>query len=268
MTPQTTRKIPPFEKRVHEIDLLRGILILFVIMDHLINNLGIHAYAWYDITGITFWLDFAHVMDFYWYSLARVIVRAVILGLFCFVSGVSCSFSRNNWKRAGETLVLAALIAIGSNIINALNIPGLQNMRIDFNIIAVLGCSTLLYCFAQDKSNKYLYYSLGILFLISAVIVPSLLLIPGVTNAYVPIFWEPANQADYMPLFPYIIFFFLGALVARYFYKERKSLFKRHEWERGICFLGRHTLLIYLFHNLFFIGIFYSIDGIVRLIHG
>lgn len=264
----TKRKSMAFEKRVHEVDFIRGILILFVIVDHFLSNLGMHGLTWYEITGIEFWNQLYGVIHFYWFSLARIIVRCVILALFCFVSGLSCSFSKNNWKRAAETLILAGIIAFGSNVIDALHLAGVQTMRIDFNIIAVLGWSTLIYCFFQDKDKKYMYYGIGFLFMISAIVVPSLLLIPNITDAYFPPFWEPAGQADYMPLFPYIIFFFVGALLARYLYKEKKSLFKRREWERWICFLGRHTLIIYLGHNVIFIGIFYLIDVIVRAIHG
>jgi len=264
-----TRTIGAFEKRIHEIDFFRGILILFVIVDHILNNFLMHSMTWYQITGHEFWKMMDDAMRFYWFSDARIIIRCIILGLFCFVSGVSCSFSRNNWKRAAETLVLAALIAVGSNILQATGWFG-QDMKVDFNIIAVLGWSTLLYCFFQNKNDKWLIYGIVALAFFSIVIIPLLLMIPGVSNAYCPPLWEPTGaykQSDWMPLFPYIVFFFIGALLARHIYKEKKSLFKRHEWERGICFLGRHTLIIYLSHYLVLMGIFYAIEGILRAVY-
>jgi uncharacterized membrane protein len=63
-------------------------------------------------------------------------------------------------------------------------------------------------------------------------------------------------QGDHMPLFPYLGFFFLGAMVSKLTYaKDKKSYFKRYNWERPICFVGRHTLLIYGTHVLIIFGI-------------
>lgn len=268
----TTKKVKEgkFEKRVHEIDCFRGFLIIIVFIDHLLNNLSIHGKVWFDVTGNEVFRSLFNAMDFYWNSDARLIVRCVILGLFCLVSGISCAFSKNNWKRAAETLLLGAVIAVGSNILQATGVFG-QNMRVDHNIIMVLGWSTLIYCFFQNKSNKWVTYGMVGLFFFSIVGVPLLYQIPGAKDAYVPAMWEPTGafqQADWMPLFPYIGLFFMGALLGRIFYKEKQPLVKRHEWERPICFLGRHTLLIYLSHYLVLMGIFNLIDVIVKAAYG
>ena len=85
---------------------------------------------------------------------------------------------------------------------------------------------------------------------------------------YVPFLWRPyvgdlvegssaVIQADHMPLFPYLGFFFLGALFSKLTYaKTKQSFFKRHNWERPICFVGRHTLLIYGTHVIVIMGFF------------
>ncbi len=266
----TNRKQTAFDKRVHEIDLFRGILIIFVFVDHLLNNFLLHSATWFELTGHEFWNAMDQAMNWYWFCPARTIVRCIILGLFCLVSGISCAFSRNNWKRAAETLGLGAIIAVGSNILQAWGIAG-QNVRVDHNIIMVLGWSTLFYCFFQDKKNNALIYATIGIFLFSIVVVPILYnFVPNAPQAYVPSLWEPLGeftQADWMPLFPYIGFFFIGAIIARFFYKDKSSHFKRYEWERPICFLGRHTLLIYLSHYLILMGIFNLIEVILKAIY-
>jgi uncharacterized membrane protein len=66
---------------------------------------------------------------------------------------------------------------------------------------------------------------------------------------------------DYLPLFPYVIFLFLGVIFSRRFYASKTSLVKKKgEWERPICFLGRHTLLIYIAHEILFTIIFMLLD--------
>ena len=87
-----TRKPGAFEKRIHEIDFARGILIALVIMDHLFN--------WFAQDGTFDWAW----ADYYWTCMGREVVRLVVLFLFVFISGISTAFSRNNWKRAGELL--------------------------------------------------------------------------------------------------------------------------------------------------------------------
>ncbi len=254
-----TNKVSAFDKRIHEIDFFRGFLILLVIMDHLFLNI-------YHLN-----LD---IPFFKWYvfSDARTIIQPIALMAFCFVSGVSCLFSKNNWKRAIECLILWALIVIGSNVIQLLmdhNIIPVGNdpkMRVDLNIIGVLGFSMLVYCFVQKRDYKSIIIVILISYFISSYFIPYLRInltklcgswennrpgcyFPsGTPNFYFPFFWESKGQADYVPLFPYIMFFFLGCLFSYYFYKDKKkSLIKyKGNWEKPICFLGRYTLIIYL----------------------
>ena len=86
-----------------------------------------------------------------------------------------------------------------------------------------------------------------------------------VPNVYFIFFWEYPLQGDYVPLFPYIVFFLFGTLFSLFFYREKKqSLFpKRGQWERPICFIGRHTLIIYLTHFFIIRGIFMVITYFV-----
>ena len=175
------------------------------------------------------------------------------------------------------------IIAIGSNVIQLILIHnGNENpmIRVDLNIIGVLALCNLIYCFIQKRSWKAVLAAILIGWLISSYFVPMLRnglfntvggtpadgRRPGtfynVPNVYIIFFWEYPLQGDYVPLFPFIVFFLFGALFSHFFYKKTKqSLFpKRGEWERPICFIGRHTLIIYLSH-------FFIIRGIFILIH-
>ena len=146
------RKIGPFEKRIHEIDFIRGVLMCLVIMDHLFNLLMSYNKIWMGTEGSQPFKALYEFFHFYWTWPVREVIRYIALGSFCFVSGISCAFSRNNWKRAIQMVVLWAIIFIGSNLLqlayqkSGLDL-GIKSCRIDFNIIGVLAFSTLIYCF-------------------------------------------------------------------------------------------------------------------------
>ena len=93
--------------------------------------------------------------------------------------------------------------------------------------------------------------------------------IPGTMNARVPALIEPTfRTGDWMPLVPYIAFFFAGALFAMFVYQDKKSKLPRGEWERPICFVGRNTLYIYLGHQVVLIPLFMIITAILRASYG
>ena len=291
---ENQKKLTVFDKRIHEIDLFRGFLILLVVIDHIFVTIANYSGPW----G---WNNDALYGFFYcWYyqGVLREVIQPIVLMLFCFVSGVSCAFSRNNLKRALETIGVAALIAglthimqllVDNNIITILT----GYYIIDFNIIAVLGLSMLIYALIQKKSWRALVITILVSFLLSSYLIPNLreCLVdnfgyydatdpnnfsrPGcfyrIPKFIIPLFWEPVYSngnltADYVPLFPYAMFFFLGALFSYFFYKEKRQSLVPHkgEWERPICFLGRHTMIIYFGQIIVIFGIFAAIDAIVK----
>lgn len=269
------RKIGPFEKRIHEIDFIRGLLMCLVIMDHIFNLLMSYNGTWMGEAGLQ---PFKAVHDFfywYWHWPVRVWIRYLALGGFCFISGISSAFSRNNWKRAIEMIILWAIIFIGSNLLQMGYKAsgwdlGIRTFRVDFNIIGVLAYSTLIYCLFQNKHWKWLIVVMSIGIAIHIAIRIAFMVNPHFgENIYFVWLWKPsawvADQADWMPLVPYISFFFGGVLLSRFTYsKNRVSYFKRHEWERPICFLGRHSLIVYATHFILLMGIFALINLIVQ----
>lgn len=283
------KKVGPFEKRIHEIDFIRGLLILLVVFDHLFNLLMSYGKTWYDASGqtLTFFLGQYNVFKFYWESDARAIIRPICLMLFCLISGISCAFSKNNWKRAIETIAVWLIIVLGSWIMHWTKMMGKnRDIIVYFDIIGVLGISMLIYCFIQKRSWKMILAFILIFCLMFNYTIPNLMenlnrlcgseIITHaghqieVPNFFMPLLWEPAScfggkNADYCALFPYIIFFFLGALISYFLYKDkRQSYFKRHEFERPVCFVGRHTLIIYLTHELLLTAIFGLVNLIVK----
>lgn len=250
------RKGQPFDIRVHEIDFFRGILIIIVLFDHLMNQFLLNNHFWPEMAAVAHW---------YWNFNLRDIIRFLVLIVFCFISGISSIFSRNNWLRAAQLIVAWAVLAVGSAALQEWGVFGNLRLSIPFNIIGVLGWSTLAYCFVQNKSWRSILALALAMFLFSWFVIPWMQrvnLIRGV-NVYAPALFKPAGKiADWMPLFPFAMFFMLGALLAYFVYRQSKSSFTsvKYGWERPFCFVGRHTLLIYLSHIFVLLLIFYGLN--------
>lgn len=262
-----------FTTRIHEIDFIRGFLMCLVILDHIFNLIMSFNGTWAGAEHRQPFYDVHNFFLYYWTSPVRTVVRWIVLGSFCFVSGLSCAFSRNNWKRAAQMILVWMMVLLVSNGLEAMRVTldldlGVRTMRCDFNILGVLAWSMLIYCFFQDKSWK----ALLVMCIVGLAAHPICVILSktdwGQNGYFIP-FWQPnpaiADQADYLSMFPYLGYFFGGALLSSFTYaKERKSYIKRYNWERPICFVGRHSLLIYGLHFLVLIGIFYFIGLFIR----
>ena len=242
-----------FDKRIHEIDFFRGILIILVVFDHLL---------WF----INFYI-FHRTSDFlnwYWTSDLRMVVRQIVLMAFLFACGISCYLSKNNKRRGFLLLLLCLGITIVTHLIQLMPMFEGRVIAIDFNILGVIAISILLFCcFERFNSKDLLLISGGLMLFYFFLLVNSRL---NPVMEYYPFRsilscdFNPVREGyvgDYLSLFPYVIFLFLGVVFARKFYANKTSLIKKKgNWEKPICFLGRHTLIIYVAHEILFTIIF------------
>ena len=281
MPEEVVIKRQPFETRIHEIDFIRGILICLVVMDHIFNFTMNFSSGWAGAEHLQPYWALNQAMHFYWDHPVRMVVRWLCLISFCFISGISCAFSKSNSKRAMQMVGIWALLFIITNIIRGALLANnfdtsVTCFRIDFNVIGVLAWSTLLYCFFEKKNWVWLL----VVALIGLALHPLCQVLSQTEfghQTYVPFLWRPyvnegeiagstaLLQADHMPLFPYLGFFFLGAMVSKLTYaKDKKSYFKRYNWERPICFVGRHTLIIYGTHVLIIFAVLSLIGVFIK----
>lgn len=285
LTNKIARTYPQIKKRVFEVDFLRGLCILLMILDHFF-------YDWYvlmpeifgTITGPA-WLEALHdFAKFWWEWDVREVTRFIVVALFFFLSGISTSFSRSNIKRGSVYFTIGIFISCITFDIDQMT-NGIQIAMI-VNTIFTFGLATLLfgifeYLFKKFVKNKLAFTitcaSIGVAIIIAGYMSPTLfdktatfqelnfsnlmLSILGYGRLY--------NQADYMPLFPYLGFIFLGAAFASIFYKEKKSLFQplfdkfNHRKKdyvdnivwlpskvgKGVSFVGRYAFLTYIIHQ-------------------
>ena len=231
-----------------------------VIFDHLMWF--INYYIFHNQSGALNW---------YWSSDLRYVIRQIVLMLFLFTCGISCHLSRNNKKRGLILLGVTLFITLGTHLIQLLPIFADRVVIIDFNIIGVIAISILLYCLVEKLNSRDLLYFTGVLMLFYFFLVISSRSLKSIDyNPFTFALYAPYNPVkagyvgDYLSLFPYVIFLFLGVLFAKKVYSNKESFIaKRGNWERPICFLGRHTLFIYIAHEIIFTAIFILLDLII-----
>lgn len=317
-----SKEVISSSKRVFEIDLLRGIAIWGMIIDHYVYDFygffrNIFNTSSFGTTGWYFQMQ--QFASTYWTHPFRVGVRLFGVFLFIFLCGVSASFAKSNLKRSLEICGIGLVITI------ALNSVGLITKSPGFNVllstIFMIGFCLLIYTIISslfkkivgDKYFKYVCLCLAAgMFIFWAVLSGSHFYArtgsySKLLSDYYFIFNSNADTigvyttfdelnrngynwfmciiglrffgCDWLGLFPYLAFIFLGGFVGEAVYKDRKSIIKyfypkeerdlpSNEYlltKQGqlnaklnmvlspISYPGKHTMFVYIFHQPIFI---------------
>ena len=247
------------KERAFELDFLRGIAIVMMMFMHFS----------YDIR-YEFGCDTFEYLNSGWFW---TFVHPVIIVLFVGLSGICCTFSRNNFKRGLKLLLVAmAFTVVTSFITYKIGIDCL----ILFNVLHMLSVSTLVYALITLIENKtnITKDQMTLVILLFGVWVT-------MTNNYLDYYYDGVTDnmllyplgfhisgapsvADYMPLIPWLGVFLICAAAGRVLYKEKKTLFagagkKVRAVTRPLEFMGRHSLIIYLVHQPVIYGVLYVI---------
>lgn len=244
--------------RAFELDFLRGIAIIMMMTMHFTYDIryefGFDAFAY--LKSSWFW-EFVH---------------PIIIVLFVGLSGICCTFSRNNLKRGLKLLVVAlTFTGVTLFVTKVMHIECL----ILFNVLHMLSVSTLVYAlivFIEKKTKMKPEQMTFIMIMVGIYIIilnnrlyyydyesSNMLLYPlgiGVKG-------EPM-VADFLPLIPWLGVFLTGAGCGRMLYSSKQTLFPgTPDWVRKITapfeFLGRHSLIVYIIHQPIMYGLLYVI---------
>lgn len=270
----------PKRQRVWEVDFLRGLMILFVVWDHFMWD--IDAFHPYKTDFFKSLYEFSKI--YYSSKGIRQIAQPVFVTMFVLTSGVSCSFSRSNGRRALKMTAFACLLTAATYAVSS--IVGI-NLTMRFNVIHVIALSTLLWTvieYCWEKCNKDWQKNIfGVVML--AVTVASIVV--GAYANFKP--WDSDNKlwyflaqhvvvkdnkptdfasftgGDYLPFLPDFGWFLVGAFLGRVIYKERKSIFPsvNPKFVSPITFCGRHSLWVYFGSQIVMFGLLYLMTGVL-----
>lgn len=233
-----------YKKRIHFIDEMRGILIIYVVLYHLL----------YDISQI-FWVGSIDFMYSPWMNM----LRDTMTGSLIAISGISCEFSRSNVKRGlklfGTGMVLTAFTG-----------TFIPSEFILFGILHFFGISILIYALLRNVLAKipvisgfigsvYLFFwtfhlyegYVGILTKIPVKLPEQIRNLKIFYPIGFPV--KGLYSADYYPIIPWIFLLFAGTFLGRFLKRGNLPEYAYRIHSKSLSFLGTHTLLIYIIHQ-------------------
>lgn len=231
-------------KRFWEIDLLRGLAVLGMIIFH-----------------IFFMLDFYGIFQQELYEGLWNILARFVQFIFTTLVGVSLVLSRGKreksdfikrqTKRGFFVVFCALIVSLGTYLF-------IGESYVRFGILHFIGLGILLGQFFVDF--RYFNLILAVLSFWLGYI------LPGIQTDFAPFYilgldYGNFSTIDYFPLFPWSGFIFLGISFGHFWLKrERRLEFKVPSF---ILFLGQNSLLIYLIHVPIILGIILAVQSIL-----
>jgi len=236
------------DKRFWEIDFLRGLAIVMMIIFHFFYDLNYFG-------GYTF-----NLHSGFWWGFARATAT-----IFIILVGISLtlSYSRAMQKRTGKLgrkyLKRGLKIFSWGLIITVITWVFLRGGFIVFGVLHLIGISIILaYPFIKHRYRNLL---LGIIFIIIGLYLGSFFF------DFYWLFWlglMPGGfyTLDYFPIFPWFGVVLVGLFLGNSLYQNYKRRFRLRDLSgsplmRLFCFLGKHSLLIYLIHQPILIILLY-----------
>ena len=271
--------------------------------------------------GGTWLNSFGQFASLYWTHDLRVGVRLFGVFLFIFLCGLSTKFAKNNLKRALEITGVGLAITIALNIFAFISNDTHYNLllstifMIGFCLLIYTGISTLFKKICGDKYWKWVCLAITIsMFIFWAILSFSSYLAQGhpfiqLKERWYFVFNDNGDDVgwrygfnwlnssgynwlsvilglsgfgvDWLGLFPYLAYMFLGGFVGETLYSDKKSIIKYFfpKEERSlsgdeylatkqgqlnarlnrifspVSYPGRHTMFVYVFHQPVFIAI-------------
>jgi uncharacterized membrane protein len=242
------------KERFWEIDAFRGIAILMMIAYHVLFDLVYFGFTSTDLD-----------------SLPVLVFLYPIGSLFLLLVGVSLTLSYNRVKQTftkGQLRVKylkrgCSIFGLGL-LITMVTWVYPHDGFIVFGILHCIGLSILLgYVFIRSRFAAVL---IGIMCIGVGVFLRVFVTVDYPWLLWVGVVPRSFYTLDYFPLLPWFGFVLLGIFLGNRLYQDTTRKFKIKDVSEFIgtkllCFLGRHSLIIYLLHQIIIVGILYLLAG-------
>jgi len=194
-------------------------------------------------------------------------IQPTVVDIFFIISGISYKFSRNN-LRGGLRLLLGAAFISGFTKLLVLY-TGDENQFIRFGALhCYAACHLIHYYFLEQRSNQTLLLAAAVSLILGYYLKHNPMYSNSALLTPFGIYEYGIYMRDYWPVFPMLGWFLIGIVLGRKYYSEKVSLFPKQEdqnWHKPLCFLGRHSGLIYCGHMVVYSLVFIGIGHIFAL---
>lgn len=235
--------------RFWEIDFLRGIAIIMMIVFHLLFDIDFFGFYQLDL--------YSGYLLFFLYSIGIIFLLLVGISLSLSYNRVKKIYNKNElffkfFKRGLKIFLLGLIITFVSWFY-------LDSGIIIFGVLHCIGLSIIL-AFPLLKF-RFINLFFGFVFIFIGFF---LRIFKFDFYWLVWLGFKPAQfyTVDYFPLFPWFGVILIGLFLGNTFYQNYKRKFrlmnlKNFKIIRFFCFLGRNSLLIYFLHQPIIFSIFY-----------
>ncbi len=236
------------KKRIWELDALRGLFILGMVIVHFVIDLfEIYALVEGSLPGwFVFVRSWGGVLFFLLSGISVTLGRRHIFrGLVVFGGGMLC------------TLVTFAMVKLGFFH---------ESMMIYFGVLHCLGACMLLWGLLR-RLPWWALLPLGIAFIGLGLWMRGQSGVDTVWLMPLGLPWKNFYSSDYFPLLPNLGYFLVGSVLGRTLYREKQTLLPQvNERQPILAFLqlcGRQSLWIYLLHQPILSGFCMLLDAIL-----
>lgn len=244
------------QKRIAELDILRGISVMLMIFDHFMFDI------WALMPSIFssyppragFWSYAYSISRNYWNWDVREAVRLVIVFFFLALTGICCSFSRSNVRRALKLGGVSAALTLVTLLL------GLLTSDVDMTVLfGILHCISLTLLFLglleRLQLPSWVYLLLGVSMTAAGLMLERGQVYLSLENTGVlevllrTVVGTASSGSDSFSFFLYGGQIFVGVFLGKVLYRERRSLFSLGYKNSLFTFFGRHSLLVYIAHQ-------------------
>ena len=232
------------KKRIWELDVLRGLCILGMVVVHFMYDLV-------ELYGLIEWEYpplFSFVMN--WGGV-----------LFLLISGICVTLGSRCIRRGLLVLACGVVVSAVTYGMYHFGFSG-KSIIIYFGVLHCLGTCMLLWPLFR-KLPHWALAAIGLVLVIAGLYLKTL---PGISHPWLMIFglpWAGFASSDYFPLLPYLGFFLIGSALGKSVYRKKESLLPQVNPKnfliRFFSLFGKYSLWIYMLHQPVLSGIFYLI---------
>lgn len=238
------------KKRIWELDALRGLCILGVVVVHLIYDLV-------ELYGIVHW----HYPQ--WFEFVQKWGGVI----FILLSGACATLGHHSVRRG---LIVFACGMLCTAVTYGMSLVGFdRSIIIYFGVLHCLGICMILWVTYKNMPWWGLLLH-GVVLAVLGLYLDNQLMNYRMlvrTRFLMPLglYWLGFASSDYFPLLPHLGFFLIGAAIGKTLYKNKTTLLPKVKEQNFILrffgFCGKHSLWIYLLHQPILNGICYLISS-------
>jgi len=233
--------------RIALVDTLRGGALLLMVFYHFGFDLNYLGWIHFDIN----------------YDLRWLTARALILGSFLCIVGVSLALAEAQHKTPQQKLLRTAKIALAAGLVTAGSWLFIPDQTIYFGTLHAIALMSLVIQLRPLPAGVAVLIGLVAIGLGSSFSHP-VFDFPGL--AWLGFMTYKPLTADYVPMLPWFGVCLLGYATAKVFLQPLLGgkLVKHRAWPEGLLWLGRHSLAIYLLHQPVLLAMLVPITGLLK----